>query len=731
MTSNRIIYLMLCAFIAGNVLIIFVQYNSSKNIHSLIIGNKKLLKELNVGNQLREAERDVLATEIRIGRTVATNDTSYLVQADTLLTDAHTLLDSLKAISEQESTISNINQLSALADEKSILSNHILDSYRQGRPISPDSFRAIMKHRLFILEVNNISRRIYASRQRFLDSLSVSTNSSGRRAQRWNIVMILIVVVSGAVLFWYIISRILRQSLLIQQLDASEKKVREVSRIKENFMANMSHEIRTPMNAVLGFTNLMKARNRDPGMEEFIEAVGQSGESLLTIINDILDISKIEAGMIRIESTFFSIRGLIHSIQTMFAGKILEKGLDFATAIDPLIPDTLSGDPTRLTQILVNMIGNALKFTSEGTIRVVVDNRGRVGNHIRLGFVISDTGIGIAKEKLAGIFDRFRQAEDSITRNYGGTGLGLAITKDLISLQGGEIEVESEPGKGTTFRFIIPYEIAAEPVRAPAVPEPIGPGYSDYRHIRILVVEDNEMNQSLLRHLLTGWKLSFVIVRNGMEALEELRIGKFDLVLMDVQMPVMDGYTATQEIRMKLKLETPVIAMTAHAFPGEREKCLSYEMNEYIAKPIKDKELFALIARLTGIAGNRSDVTKGTINETPPAYQLIDLQYMRGISDGNKDYERTVTEQFIEVIPVDLDALESALGDMDLARLRRTAHAMRTDVAIMGLLERVQPFLDALEYETFDEQKFQKAVLSVKTICLNALPEARHFYASL
>jgi CheY-like chemotaxis protein len=244
-------------------------------------------------------------------------------------------------------------------------------------------------------------------------------------------------------------------------------------------------------------------------------------------------------------------------------------------------------------------------------------------------------------------------------------------------------------------------------------------------------VEDNEMNQSLLRHLLTGWKLSFVIVRNGIEALEELRIGKFDLVLMDVQMPGMDGYTATQEIRTKLKLETPVIAMTAHAFPGEREKCLSYGMNEYIAKPIKEKELFGLIARLTGIAGNRSDVKKGTIKETPAAYQLIDLQYMRGISDGNKDYERTVTEQFIEIIPVDLDALESALGDMDLVKLRRTAHAVRTDVAIMGLLERVQPFLDALEYETFDEQKFQKAVLSVKTICQNSLPEARLFHASL
>jgi signal transduction histidine kinase/ActR/RegA family two-component response regulator len=731
MTSNRIIYLVLTAFIAGNMLIIFVQYSSSKNIRSLITGNKKLSNELIVGNQLREAERDLLAAEIRLGRALATDDTAYLVQIDTLIQGAHTLLDSLRVMQDQDYTIRNIDQLSKVADEKLIMKNLILETYRQGRRIPADSFRAIMQRRTFTINVNNFSRRIYASRERLLDSLSVAINSSGRRAQRWNVVMILIVVVSGAVLFWYIISWIRRQNLLIEQLDASEKKVREVSLIKENFMANMSHEIRTPMNAILGFTNLMKARNRDPEMEEFIEAIGQSGESLLTIINDILDISKIEAGMMRIESTFFSVRGLIYSVQTLFAGKMKEKGLDFTIAIDERIPDELSGDPTRLTQILTNMIGNAVKFTSEGAIRVAVADSGREGNHIRIGFVISDTGIGIAKENLADIFDRFRQAEDSITRNYGGTGLGLAIAKDLIALQGGEIAVESEPGKGTIFRFTIPYEIAGEATGESVVTAPIGPGYSDYRHIRVLVVEDNKMNQSLLRHLLTGWKLSFDMVQNGIEALEKLKTGVFDLVLMDMQMPGMDGYTATQEMRTKLKLQTPVLAMTAHAFPGERDKCLRYGMNEYIAKPIKERELFGLIAKLTGMGGNPSAVKKGVVGESAGAYQLIDLQYMRSISDGDKDYERTVTEQFMEVIPVDLDALDSALGNMDLVQLRRTAHAMRTDVAIMGLLERMEAFLDVLEYETFDEHRFREAVLSVKALCVSALPEVRQFYGSL
>ena len=728
MTSNRFIYWVLSLFVAGNLLIVFVQYNSTKNIHNLITGNKKLLNELNAGNQLREAERDLLSSEIRLGRAVATGDTSYLLQTDTLLAAAYTLFDSLRVIDVQDSTARNIDHLSRLADEKLKLKNLILSTYRQGRRISPDSFRAIMKRRFLTIEVNNVSRRIYTGRQQFLDSLSLSVNSSGRRAQRWNIVMILIVLISGAVLFWYIISRILRQNQLIQQLDASEKKVREVSMIKENFMANMSHEIRTPLNAILGFTNLIKARNRDPELQEFAESIGRSGENLLTIINDILDVSKIEAGMMRIESTSFSVRSLLYSVQTMFAGKIREKGLDLATTVDELVPETLSGDPTRLTQILVNMIGNAVKFTSQGAIRVVVRSEGREGNHIRLGFVISDTGIGIPKEKLAGIFERFRQAEDSTTRKYGGTGLGLAIAKDLITLQGGEIAVESTPGKGTIFRFTIPYEIVADSLTTATETKTTGSDFADYRHIRVLVVEDNEMNQSLLRHLLTGWNLSFDMVNNGISALEKLRTGIFDLVLMDVQMPGMDGYTTTQEIRTKLKLETPVIAMTAHALPGEREKCLSYGMNEYIAKPLRENDLYRLIARFTAMEENGREHNR---RETPAAYQLIDLQYMWGISDGDKDYEKTVTEQFLEIIPLDLETLESALENMDLDTLRRTAHAMISDVAIMGLLEKLRPFLDQLEQEAFDAQKFQNAIFSVKTVCLNALPEARDFYATL
>ncbi len=433
----------------------------------------------------------------------------------------------------------------------------------------------------------------------------------------------------------------------------------------------------------------------------------------------------------RIESAAFSIRDVIHFVQVLFIGEINEKGLSFSALVDDTVPVTLSGDATRLTQILVNITGNAVKFTPTGTISIRVNNMGATGDITRLEFVISDTGIGIANEKLPGIFERFRQAEDSITRKYGGSGLGLSIVKDLVQLQNGEIEVESELGMGTIFRFIIPYKITERKIGNHALPGDMAPGNAGFQNINILVVDDNTMNQNLLGHLLSEWKFSFEQVYNGIEALEKLKRGRYDLVLMDIQMPGMDGYTATQEIRGSLKLDIPIIAMTAHAFQGEREKCLGYGMNEYIAKPVNDKELYGLLKQFTGVAADEGKPSKDVPHKSPLAYKVINLLYMQDVSNGNKKYERTVTEQFIEAIPLDLETLQFAFTNRDENLLKQTAHNMRTNVSVMGLLEKLQLYLDELEYEPFEEARFQQAISSVKTTCMDALPEAHHFYTTL
>ena len=662
---------------------------------------------------------------------MALNNITYLDGIDDQLTEAKKFLDSFKQISTGDSTIHNINRLIAMADEKLALKTLILNTYNRTGNLLSDSLKTIFERRMLSSEVNDLSRNVFNSRQQLLNELTASVSTSGRKARLWGNIMILLVLVSGALLFWYIINRIVRQNQLIVKLDASEKKLRELSMIKENFMANMSHEIRTPMNAILGFSNLIKTKNKDPQLNEYIESIQKSGANLITIINDILDLSKIEAGMLRIESIPFNLRFVVDTIQSLFQEKIHEKGLLYSVVIDETIPEILSGDATRLSQILVNMLGNAIKFTPSGSIKLTLTNKGQKDHFITIGFTISDTGIGIAKDKLPGIFDRFSQAEESTTRKYGGTGLGLSIVKELVLMQKGEINADSEQGKGTTFNFSIPYKIAENQLIVPHINEQYHPGIQSPETIHILVAEDNEMNQNLMRHLLSGWNFSFEIAGNGIEALDRLKKTEFNLILMDIQMPGKDGYNTAIEARSVLKIDTPIIAMTAQAFPGEREKCLSYGMNEYLSKPINEKELLLLIMQFTGIKARQTFRVSKTPAKSNGDYQYIRLEYLWDISLGNTEYEKEVTEQFLEAIPSDIESMESALASRDHSRLRSVAHNMKTNISVMGLTEYLAPYLDILENEDFDETRFGPIITKIKDYCAGAIKEARRFYSTL
>ncbi len=411
----------------------------------------------------------------------------------------------------------------------------------------------------------------------------------------------------------------------------------------------------------------------------------------------------------------------------MFQQKAKEKQIALLVTVHDAVPILLEGDASRLTQILVNLIGNAIKFTGSGMVTVEATNNGITGKTIQLSFTVADTGIGIEKNELPHIFDRFKQAEASITRKYGGTGLGLSIVKDLVQLQKGTITVTSEPGKGSAFRFTIPYKIidslpATENVIAinDTLPESL-------KHARVLVVEDNEINQTLMKHLLGSWQLSYTIAASGQQAIEYLQHETFDLVLMDIQMPEMDGYTAAQQIRQQLKLTIPIIAMTAHALAGEREKCIGYGMNDYISKPIKESVLFKIISQY--ISAGRP--VEKQLPVSGNSYKHINLQYMQEISNGNKKYEQTVTEQFIEDVPNDLHALDSALKANDFSGVSQLAHNMKTTVSVMGLTDILQPYLDTLEYNAADETKSREAVNTITNICDAALEDARSFLATL
>jgi PAS domain S-box-containing protein len=367
---------------------------------------------------------------------------------------------------------------------------------------------------------------------------------------------------------------------------------------KENqsqFLSNMSHEIRTPMNGILGMTRLLQKTKLKKEQKKYTDAIFTSGNSLMVIINEILDFSKIEAGKLTIEQTPFSLYDKLIIWNETLGINARERNIDFKINLSEDIPKYIIGDPVRLTQIIYNLGGNAMKFSEEGKVTINIFVAETKGEEISIQVDVIDNGIGIAKDKLEAVFSSFSQASSSTTRKYGGTGLGLAITKQLVELQEGKVWVESELGKGSTFSFVIPYlqDLEKQNVKALIKPKKIK---NRIKGISVLLVEDHVINQLLARTVLEGWKFKVDLAVNGIEAVQKVKDNKYDVILMDIHMPEMDGYQATIEIRNTLKDSTPIIALTASAQISENQKCFDIGMNDFISKPF-DPEL--LLEKIT------------------------------------------------------------------------------------------------------------------------------------
>ena len=415
--------------------------------------------------------------------------------------------------------------------------------------------------------------------------------------------------VGREVLFTGIISDISAQVAREGELRAARDAAIDSTRMKSEFLANMSHEIRTPMNGIIGMADLALETDLSAEQRDYISIVKASAESLLTIINDILDSSRIEAGKLLIESQPFDVAPMMEDTIRSLSNLARRKGLSLDLRLDPTLPATLVGDASRLRQVLVNLIGNSIKFTETGSIRVTVGGEAQPGERFALRFSVTDTGIGIGADKTAYIFDAFAQEDASITRKFGGTGLGLSICKRLVELMGGRIEVDSEPGRGSTFRFSALLALPPAPtVTSPAAAGPVTTTDASGRR-KVLLVEDNPVNQKLAQVLLGRLGYEVSVAANGQLGLDRFTTGSFDAVLMDVQMPVMDGLEATRRIRewelARAQVRTPIIAMTANAMPRDREACLAAGMDNHIAKPISRQGLQnVLTAAMTpGTAG--------------------------------------------------------------------------------------------------------------------------------
>jgi len=412
---------------------------------------------------------------------------------------------------------------------------------------------------------------------------------------------------------WQLNKDITRRKKIQKHLEKAILEAQAARQMQEQFLANMSHEIRTPMNGIKGMTDLLLDTPLSPKQQELAGTIKSSANNLLVIINDILDFSKIKAGKLNIEKIDFNLKEVLNNISSIFEHRVKKKGLRLDIELSADIPGRLTGDPYRLNQVLINLVGNAIKFTEQGHIQVRVDVQKRTEQEVTLLFTVTDTGIGISADGLPHIFESFSQAGEGGNHRYGGTGLGLAICKQLLHLQGGDITAASTRGAGSTFSFHLPYSYNDKPALEPA---PVAAPIHDYSNLltgrRFLVAEDNEINQRLIDYVLTRAGGTVQLANNGVQAIDYLKDDKtFDLIIMDLQMPEMDGYETTEYIRNDLQMSTPIIAMTATAMAGEHLLCLRSGMNEYMTKPFEFADLYKRIAVLLSYGHTELPILSG------------------------------------------------------------------------------------------------------------------------
>jgi len=492
---------------------------------------------------------------------------------------------------------------------------------------------------------------------------------------------------------------------------------------KQQFLSNMSHEIRTPMNAIIGFTKVVLKTELSTKQKEYLTAIKMSGDSLIVLINDILDLAKVDAGKMVFEQIPFKLSSSIRTMLHLFEPKIEEKNLELVVSYDKNIPEVLVGDPVRLHQIILNLVSNAVKFTLQGKINVDVKIFKETKQNITIEFKISDTGIGIPKEKMGKIFENFQQASSGTSRLYGGTGLGLAIVKQLVESQGGEVKVRSRVKVGSKFSFQMTFQKTSS--KAVNEIEPIELD-EDLKNINVLVVEDIALNQLLMKTLLDDFGFESEIASNGNIAIEKLKLKKFDIILMDLQMPEMNGFEATDYIRKVMNLKIPIIALTADVTTMDVAKCKSVGMNDYIAKPVDEKLLYS---KLVGfIKKNIEIMTEELLNTGNDQKEIkyTDLDYLNLRTKSNPKLMMEMISLYLEQTPELIKAMKESFIGEDWISLHAAVHKMIPSFSIMGISSNFEVMARKIQELATNQQRTDEMndlVIQLESICLKACIE--------
>lgn len=510
---------------------------------------------------------------------------------------------------------------------------------------------------------------------------------------------------------------------LIKAKELAEKAVV----IKEQFLTNMSHEIRTPMNGIIGFARILESTNLDNDQKQSVEAIKKASHNLMFIINDILDFSKIEANKMTFETVNFSLSKTVNSVIELLYPNAKEKKIKLLYDIDPDINDNLIGDPTKLSQILVNLVGNALKFTEKGYVEVVVTEMLETETDSLIKFSVIDTGIGIPKDKIDSIFESFNQASNETTRKYGGTGLGLTITRKLVELQGGKITVESVVSKGSEFSFSLDYKKAQKGTANNTKLKNVAIAPDFLKDIKILLVEDNELNQLLAVKVFGKWDKQIDIADNGKIAIEKITNTDYDIILMDIQMPEMDGNELTNHIRTKMgeKSTVPIIALTAHATLEEEKRCLQNGMNDYLSKPYDFNVLLEKLYQ--NLNKNKGNTIQSTELPTPEMIteKLINFKYLKDFAEGDDSFIKNMISIFLENTPETMAIILKSNKNDDIKTLKEEIHKLKSSISLLGISkasESIAIIENEIETNPLSEKR-KEEVVYLNEICHLAIKE--------